>query len=322
MMVNRALLATLADGEFHSGEALGETMGVSRAAVWKQLQKLEEIGIPLHSVKGRGYRLQDAVELLDVNGLQAQVNQELWQHIEVALVTDSTNEDVQRWLAGHTGRCVFFAEKQNAGRGRRGRTWVSPFARNLYFSLGWPFENGVAGVQGLSLAVGLAIYRVLKRHCQAPVALKWPNDILVNDAKLGGILLELNGVVLDACNVVIGIGINLDIRHGDLEQIAQAATGLKQQGCHVSRNQLAAELLNSLEDVLTRFASVGFAPFAQEWNQANGYHGRAVRLLLPSSEVNGICQGVNEKGELCIQVAGVPRYFNAGEVSLRLADAS
>ncbi|MCP5326855.1 MAG: bifunctional biotin--[acetyl-CoA-carboxylase] ligase/biotin operon repressor BirA [Oceanospirillaceae bacterium] len=321
-MVNRTLLQTLADGEFHSGEALGEILGVSRAAVWKQLQKLEEIGIPLNSVKGRGYRLQDAVELLDQAFLRSQLDAAIWQEVSVALVTGSTNEDVQHWFAGHAGRCVFFAEKQNAGRGRRGRQWVSPFARNLYFSLGWPFENGVAGVQGLSLAVGLAIYRVLKCHCQAPVALKWPNDILVNEAKLGGILLELNGVMLDACNVVIGIGLNLDIRHSDQEAIGQPATGLRQQGCKVSRAQLALELVQSLEHVLQGFSVSGFAPFAEEWNAANGFHGREVRLILPSSEVTGICQGVNEKGELCILVKGVAQYFNAGEVSLRLADVT
>lgn len=321
-MVNRILLNTLADGEFHSGEDLGEKLGISRAAVWKQLQKLEDMGIPLNSVKGRGYRLQDAVELLDADFLRTSLDMQLWQQLEVDLVTDSTNENVQRWLASHSGRCVFFAEKQTAGRGRRGRHWVSPFARNLYFSLAWPFENGVAGVQGLSLVVGLAIYRVLQQHCPAPVGLKWPNDILVNDAKLGGILLELNGVMLDACNVIIGIGINLDIRHADQETISQPATGLRQQGCQAGRNELALALMQSLQSVLTEFARTGFAPFAAEWNAANGFRGREVRLILPSSEISGICQGVNEKGELCIVVNGVAQYFNAGEVSLRLAHAS
>lgn len=321
-MVNRILLNTLADGEFHSGEDLGEKLGISRAAVWKQLQKLEDMGIPLNSVKGRGYRLQDAVELLDVDFLRSALDMQLWQQLEVALVTDSTNENVQRWLANNSGRCVFFAEKQTAGRGRRGRTWVSPFARNLYFSLSWPFENGVAGVQGLSLVVGLAIYRVLNQHCSTAVSLKWPNDILVNDAKLGGILLELNGVMLDACNVIIGIGINLDIRHADQENITQSATGLRQQGCQIGRNELALALMQSLQTTLTQFAQSGFAPFAAEWNAANGFRGREVRLILPSSEISGICQGVNEKGELCIVVNGVAQYFNAGEVSLRLAHAS
>lgn len=317
--MNQALIAILADGKFHSGEDIGAKLGISRAAVWKQLQKLEVANIPVNSVKGRGYRLPEAVELLDLAQLTAfGFPVDAFDCCELALSLDSTNDAMMR-AAENNGlaRHICFAEMQSKGRGRRGRQWVSPFARNLYFSMLWPFSQGIAAIQGLSLAVGLAIHRSLKAY-DIDSRLKWPNDILADNAKLGGILIELTGNMSDACQVVIGVGLNLDIRNQDLAHIDQAAVGLKQLGLNLPRNQIAADVVKHLTELMAEFTVRGFAPFMDEWNQANGFKDKAVRLVLPSSEIQGVCLGVNEKGELMLDTDAGVQVFNAGEVSLRL----
>ena len=320
--MNQTLIKILADGQFHSGEALGQALGVTRAAVWKQLHKLEEMNIPLHSIKGKGYRLPEAVELLDLDRLQqAGLPLSDFDKTDIFLSLDSTNDEMMRRAsqAEPLGKQLCFAEMQTSGRGRRGRQWLSPFSRNLYFSMLWPFE-GIAAMQGLSLAVGLAVYRVLKPMEIEGLGLKWPNDILVGNKKLGGILIELTGDVTDACQGVIGVGLNFDWRNQDQAHIEQEATGLVQvlpSSYPFSRNEITARLITELVNVLKQFAVDGFAVLQEEWNQANGFAEQEVDVILPSSVVSGTCKGVNEKGELVIQTEDGEHVFNAGEVSLR-----
>ena len=326
--MNQALMEILSDGKFHSGEELGAQIGISRAAVWKQLQKLEGMNIPLHSVKGKGYRLPEPVELLNLatlvdNGFPSQQ----FSSSQIELSLDSTNDAMMRVAEDNFDqRHICFAEMQTAGRGRRGREWVSPFARNLYFSVLWPFSQGIAAIQGLSLAVGLAVHRSLEEQGVKGVGLKWPNDILVSKgvasgAKLGGILIELTGDMSDACQVVIGVGLNLNLTNQDLTQIDQSATGIKQLGGSVERNAMAANLVSHLCQVLEQFSQQGFGPLQEEWNRHDAFKGQAVRLILPSSEIKGVCAGVNEKGELQLETEAGLQSFNAGEVSLRVIES-
>ncbi len=318
--MNHALIEILSDGKFHSGEDMGASLGISRAAIWKQLQKLEAMNIPLHSVKGRGYRLPEAVELLDLEVLkQHGFPAHEFSQTQLALSLDSTNNAMMKVAEDNvSARHICLAEMQTSGRGRRGRQWLSPFARNLYFSVLWPFSQGIAAIQGLSLAVGLSVHQSLQSLGVQGTGLKWPNDILAADAKLGGILIELTGDVTDACQVVIGVGLNLDLQVKDLAHIDQAATGVKQLGCTVGRNAITAKVVADLCDALHRFSEQGFAPLMQEWNQADMFAGREVKLILPSSEISGTCAGVNEKGELMLKTSDGMQAFNAGEVSLRL----
>ncbi|MFY0701844.1 MAG: bifunctional biotin--[acetyl-CoA-carboxylase] ligase/biotin operon repressor BirA [Bermanella sp.] len=322
--MNQALIEILADGKFHSGEALGAALGVSRAAIWKQLQKLEALNIPLHSVKGRGYRLPDSVELLNRDALQkAGFPFEVFTTSELALSLDSTNNFMMNKAdENREQRHICFAEMQTSGRGRRGRKWLSPFARNLYFSVLWPFSQGIGAIQGLSLAVGLAIHQVVERHGIQGAGLKWPNDILVKHqdgyAKLGGILIEITGDVTDNCQVVIGVGLNADVSAHDQSQLDQQAVGLKQIGFEGSRNQLASDVVTELVDVLTEFSQSGFAKLQQRWNNADCFHGQPLKVHLPSSHIEGVGMGVNSKGEYQIQTEDGLQVINAGEVSLRL----
>lgn len=322
--MNQALMEILADGKFHSGEELGAQIGISRAAVWKQLQKLEGMNIPLHSVKGKGYRLPEAVELLNLDKLvEKGFPSQQFASSAIELSLDSTNDAMMRKAEDNQDqRHICFAEMQTSGRGRRGRQWVSPFARNLYFSVLWPFSQGIAAIQGLSLAVGLAVQRSLSEQGIQGVGLKWPNDILVSTggargAKLGGILIELTGDVSDACQVVIGVGLNLDLNNQDLAKIDQSATGIKQLGGVQDRNEVTANVVRHLCEVLAQFSLQGFAPLQEEWNRCDAFKDSPVKLILPSSEIQGVCKGVNEKGELQLETESGMQSFNAGEVSLR-----
>jgi len=322
--MNHALLKILSDGQFHSGEELGAALGISRAAIWKQLQKLETLNIPLHSVKGRGYRLPDAVELLSKDTLKDAGFPFLdFASVDLELSIDSTNSAMMQKAEGNVyNRHICFAEMQTSGRGRRGRQWLSPFARNLYFSVLWPFSKGIAAIQGLSLAVGLAIQNVVKHHGIEAAGLKWPNDILVNHkgqfAKLGGILIEITGDVNDNCQVVIGVGLNLDLQSHDQAQLDQSAVGLRQLGFKGSRNQLAADIVKELVSVLKAFNEKGFSPLQNSWNDADCFYGQPLKVLLPSSDIEGIGRGVNAKGEYQLETDRGIQVVNAGEVSLRL----
>lgn len=324
--MNQALLEILSDGQFHSGEDLGAALGVSRAAIWKQLQKLESLNIPLHSVKGRGYRLPDAVELLNNEALANYgFPFDVFSSCDLALSVDSTNSVMmQKAEQNIANRHICFAEMQTSGRGRRGRQWLSPFARNLYFSVLWPFSQGIAAIQGLSLVVGLAVHKVLERNNIQGAGLKWPNDILVDQggvfAKMGGILIEITGDVTDNCQIVIGVGLNLDVSVQDQAHLDQPATGLKQLGYTGGRNKLAAQLVSELVAALDEFNEKGFCAFQDKWNDADCFLGKPLTVLLPSSHIDGAGCGVNAKGEYQLKTHNGMQVVNAGEVSLRLSE--
>jgi BirA family biotin operon repressor/biotin-[acetyl-CoA-carboxylase] ligase len=188
--MSRLLLPLLADGEFHSGQDLADAMGVSRTAVWKQVNRLvTDSVLAIESVKGKGYRIHGGIDLLDAArvkvALDARANA-LMTRLEILDTVDSTNAHVMRLAEqGCLAGLVCTAEQQSAGRGRRGRPWVSPYASNLYVSLLWKFTQGAAALEGLSLAVGVAVARALQA-CDVPnVKLKWPNDVLCDAPNSG-----------------------------------------------------------------------------------------------------------------------------------------
>ncbi|MDN3638423.1 bifunctional biotin--[acetyl-CoA-carboxylase] ligase/biotin operon repressor BirA [Simiduia curdlanivorans] len=319
----RTLLRALADGEFHSGEELGALLGVSRAAVWKQLQKLEGLGLVVESVRGRGYRLSRALDLLDVDVIKDGLAPKLRQNLQLTsfLQTDSTSVRAMEAASGAAHGHAFIAEQQTAGRGRRGRAWVSPFGSNIYLSLVWGFQGGAAALSGLSLAVGVACARMLRASGADQVALKWPNDLLVDGKKLGGILLEMTGDPAGECQVVIGIGINVAMPSEQAQGIDQAWVDLRSLGVTLSRNALVAKLLTELVAVLERFALEGFAGFRAEWLALDAFANQAVTLSSAASSVSGIAQGVDDSGALIVWVDGQMRLFHGGELSLRAAGA-
>ncbi|AMO74233.1 MULTISPECIES: bifunctional biotin--[acetyl-CoA-carboxylase] ligase/biotin operon repressor BirA [Pseudomonas] len=313
----QTLLKLLGDGRFHSGEELGAALGVSRSAVWKRLQGLEsEFGLEVQSVRGRGYRLAEPLMAIDPQQVRAP-----WP-LDVLFSVDSTNAEVMRRLdAGAATPFAVVAERQTAGRGRRGRAWVSPFGANLYCTLGISVRGGPKELEGLSLVVGLAVVRAIQSLGIAGVGLKWPNDILLGGKKLAGILLELTGDPADLCSVAIGIGINVNMRAA--EGIDQPWTSLREAaGRPVDRNELLAALSRELEWHLARHREQGFAASQREWESFHLWQGREVVLSTAAKHIVGRALGIDEQGALRLEVDGVESRFSGGELSLRLSDDS
>jgi len=316
-----SVLRLLSSAEFRSGEEMAALLGVSRASVSNALADLERLEIKVFKVRGRGYRLAEPIEWLDaavVNALLA--GKHLACEVTVADVVNSTNAVLmqQATLGAPHGRCVA-AELQTQGRGRRGRGWEAAVGGGLTFSVLWRFNQGMAQLSGLSLAVGVALVRALTEAGVDRASLKWPNDLLHGYRKLGGILVELQGEALGPALAVIGIGLNVRLSQSVRDRIDQAVTDVHGVlGTTPSRNALLAGILGHLHDVLTQFEREGFVSLRDEWQAAHAYQQRTVSLFLPTGqEERGEVQGVADDGALLVRThAGVKR-FASGEISLR-----
>jgi len=317
------LLSLLADGEFHSGDDLGVALGVTRAAVWKQIQRLQEDrGIDIFSVKGKGYRLASPMDLLDSSRIKGNLSESsklLVSDVEVFGSVTSTNDIAMKHTEakGKPGY-VCVAEQQTAGRGRRGRPWVSPYGTNIYLSLVWDFFDGAAALEGLSLAVGVAVANVLKAKGLAGVELKWPNDVLVEGAKLGGILLEMTGDPSGHCQVVLGVGINTSVSKKDGAEIDQAWVDTSTLGVCIDRNEFISEIIDELTAMLVLFSEHGFSYFRDQWLLLDAFKDKAVVVKAGKNDMTGIACGVDNTGALRLDRAGIIEAIKGGEVSLRL----
>jgi len=318
----KQILSLLADGEFHSGTELADTLGISRSAIWKQLNGLTELGLQHSAVSGKGYRLDNALELLDASKIHEVVNDQvdaLISSFEIHDQIDSTNRYlVERSQHNGLSGSVCFAEHQTAGKGRRGRQWVSPYGSNIYLSILWRFQQGPAAISGLSLAIGVAVIRALKQHQISDIGLKWPNDIYSQGKKLGGILVEVSGETDGPCSAVIGLGLNLFLPETQAEGITQAWTDLsKLTGqSQLSRNQLAGILLNHLLPVIAEYESVGIQAYLDEWRSYDCLFGKSATLFIGQQQFEGIVQGIDDSGMLLIKRAdGNVQTFASGEVS-------
>ncbi|EWC38942.1 bifunctional biotin--[acetyl-CoA-carboxylase] ligase/biotin operon repressor BirA [Pseudomonas stutzeri] len=312
------LLRLLQDGRFHSGLELGEALGVSRSAVWKHLQRLEtETGLPLYKVPGRGYRLAEPISLLDADLLIPHFEGLHWGLV-VHESVDSTNAEALRALQrGVPAPFVVLTEAQTAGRGRRGRAWISPFGLNLYCSLVIKVQGGPRQLSGMSLVVGLAVMQALRLAGVAQVGLKWPNDVYADGKKVAGVLLELTGDPADACHVVIGIGINVNMLVA--EGIDQPWTSMRSSVGMINRNELVVSLSDLLKRYLDRHASLGFSALKNEWEASHIWQSRDCTLSTGAQDFSGTVLGVDNQGALRLNVNGEERSFSGGELSLRLA---
>ncbi len=320
------LIRLLSDGEFHSGEQLGEQLGVSRAAVWKQLRKLESLGIAMEAVKGQGYRLAEPLELLDGARIVAGLSREARSRLSRLFVEEtlpSSNAFLRQRFehgAGHGEVCL--VEQQSAGRGRRGRTWTTPWGKSLMLSLGWRVEAGVAALEGLSLAVGVVLARALERHGARP-QLKWPNDVLLETpegefGKLAGILVEVTGDASGPCEVVIGMGINMELSDAFRRGLDQPVAAVRDQAPQVSRNDLAVDLLDGLLMLVADFERQGFAAWQEAWNARHAFAEREIDILSGGRREAGIAEGVDASGNLLVNQAGRRRRLAGGEISVRV----
>jgi len=318
------ILQLLSDGNFHSGERMAQLSGVSRSAVWTALQSLRRLGVDVCAVSGRGYRLKQPLELLDegfIRSVLSEANRSRIEQIHILHSVDSTNACLMR-SAGASGISACVAEHQTAGRGRRGRDWFSPFGSNLYLSLRWDFDEGMGRLPGLSLAVAVAVVRTLHMVGIADARLKWPNDVYWHGRKLGGILLEVAGESAGPCQVVVGVGLNVRMPNGAVQEIEQPWVDLATIMPGLSRNRLCGLLLQHLVDAVLSFQHTGFASFEQEWHEADLLFGQDVILLLPDEQIHGVGRGIAHDGALLLEVAGEVRRYTYGEISVRLRDAA
>jgi BirA family transcriptional regulator, biotin operon repressor / biotin---[acetyl-CoA-carboxylase] ligase len=323
---NHALLAALAPGEPVSGEALGRALGISRAAVWKAVHRLEALGVGIEALPGRGYRLAEPLSLLDPSAIRRALPAAIAARLAVLEVlpeTDSTNQRVLE--AGHpVGVLVAcLAEYQSAGRGRRGRAWVAPPGSGICLSVGGRLAASPSEFAGLPVAVGVACARALEALGIAGVTLKWPNDLLLGGAKLGGILIELRGEADGPVTLAVGAGLNVRLGPDAREAIA-AAGGLPAAdlaaagGVAPERNRLAAALLEAVALCLARPAARLAEETLAGWRDRDALFGRAVRIEGAGAVRQGVARGLDDSGALLLELAdGTRQRVAAGEAQLR-----
>ena len=326
MTTRAAILKLLSDGTFHSGTELGQALGITRAAVCKNIGQLTQAGIDVHRVNGRGYKLEAPLQLLDASRILKHLGPaavDFRKRLHIVDRVDSTN----RFLSEHIEHSksvngeVCLAEAQLAGRGRRGRQWVATPYSNLMLSMAWRFHNGPGMISGLSLAAGLAVLRALEEYGVKDAGLKWPNDLLWQGRKLAGLLVDVQGEATGPTTVIVGVGINSSLSEVDAAQIDQPWVDVRTiLGAPADRNRLAALVLRQWRQQFQIFADKGFAPFRLEWQRRHVHQGQRVRLLQGESEITGTAEGVDENGALLLRgTDGKQRAFHSGEISLRPA---
>lgn len=318
------LIEILADGQFHSGQALADKLGVSRTAINKRINALEELHLDIFRVHGKGYKLSTSLQLLNHHLLK-----DYLQHPQTPLyvkrVTSSTHDDLKQLLEQAPGNSLFagtaiVAEMQTAGKGRRGKQWLSPFGTNLYSSFYWPLEDGLNSALGLSVAVGICLAELLEKQGIQGVSVKWPNDVYIGGKKVAGILVELEGQSTGDVHALIGIGLNLSMPERFGTAINQPFTDIQRHLDEpLDRHYWAGLLVNQVRNALSEFSRTGLAPSVVKWRRLDHFYGRPVCVLLGQHAQHGIAQGIDDHGALLVrQENGLKRYFG-GEISIRSA---
>ena len=328
------LLAALAPGKPLSGASLAVQAGVTRAAIWKQVEALRARGVPIEARGAAGYRLPWPLQMLDEGQIRAALPASLARSLgtlEIHWELDSTSSELLRRGAQAADFSVLLAETQTAGRGRRGREWLSPPGLNLYLSCLKRFEQGFAALAGLSLAIGVIVLRALETLGIAGAGLKWPNDLLAVAApdsrdgpggKLGGILVELSGEYQGPCAAVIGIGLNLRLTSALREQAGQPACDLATLagGAPPDRNRVAAALIEALVDGLRQFERDGFAAFVADYARHDLLRDQSLQLSGALGGFDGVGVGVDARGALQVRMAdGGVRLVDSADVTVRRA---
>ena len=321
-MNERAVLARLCQGPV-SMQALAAELALDQEAVQASVASLRASGLPIVERDDREVTLTAPLQLLDANSILDAMNRQsrdLVQGITVFFETDSTQARADAAPTPHQGSHVFLAERQSAGQGRRGRSWASPLAANIYMSVSRRFAGKVGTLSGLSLVVGVAVAESLHAQGFNQVELKWPNDLFADGRKLGGILIALRSDGGPGSQSLIGIGLNVCMPATSALLIEQDWCDLSQLGGNgISRNELAASLLDHLLPALEQFGSDGLAGFMDRWQRLDALAGRAVRVLDGARVHEGVVLGITGSGALRVSAGGREQIFSSGDVSLRPA---
>jgi BirA family biotin operon repressor/biotin-[acetyl-CoA-carboxylase] ligase len=322
-MTLRELLDALAQPGGVSGSELAARFGITRAAVWKRIVQLREAGLVVEASAGRGYRLAQPLELLDAQAIRNALSpsaRTLLADLRIETEIDSTSDALLRAAqAGAASGSACCAERQSAGRGRRGRRWQSPIAANVYVSVLWRFDAGLSGLAGLSLAAGVAVAEALRAMGLQGVGLKWPNDLLVDGDKLGGILVDAAGEWAGPCHAVIGIGLNVRMPDASAVEIDQPWTEMSRWLEPLpSRSMIVAALLDHLLPALQQFARDGLAGSMARYQGFDALSGREVIVHEAGRDWPAFAEGIEPDGRLRVRdVAGGLHRLSAAEVSVR-----
>lgn len=315
--VRQQLLCTLADGEFHSGEMLAQSLGLSRTAIAGHINQLIDWGLDVFKVKGKGYKLNRPLVLLDEQSICSKFTVPPLGNVSVLQVIESTNTALKTTDQVRANGDTVLVEIQTAGRGRHGRQWLAPVGGSLTMSMYWRFNDGYQGMAGLSLLVGVAVCRALKQCGVEEARLKWPNDVYLFGKKLAGVLIEVEGQIGAPADCIIGIGLNVTVPHHEFD-VGQPHIDLSQVlGYSIDRNLVAASIIEQLWEVLPVFTQQGFEPFMNEWMDLDWFAERTVVVKSGQKRISGINRGVDHSGALLLETSDGITRFHGGEVSLR-----
>lgn len=314
------LTQLLSDGQFHDGTSIGKHLNITRAAVWKVIDKLKQYDIPLSSVKGKGYQLATPLQLLDLKQIQKHLCHKTIE-LDVLEKTPSTNDYLKSFIADNKKIKVCIAETQIQGKGRLDRGWHSPFGKNIYFSMLCPFERDISELSGLSLIVSLAICHAIESKVDLKgnaLKVKWPNDIFLQEKKLAGVLIEIQAESNGNCQVIIGTGININMENAAEKTIDQAWTSLLHTTQeHQDRNILCAAIADSLIDYFERFSKKGLSTFTKEWEKRDRLINSDISILYQGRKEKGTCVGINDQGHLLLKTKnGKIINFSSGDAQL------
>lgn len=310
------ILNILADGRFHSGEAIGKQLGITRSAVWQQLKQLQG-QIQINSLPNKGYQIPGGLDLLTKEKIVASIDQRYVKAIIDIIIldsVDSTNKHLEQ-LNPPSGT-VCFAEHQTAGKGRIGRSWVTPYASQLAMSMVWDFVDGSRAMTGLSIAIGIALINSLSEYKLTDLKLKWPNDIYYQDKKIAGILTELKGDPNGPCRVIIGIGLNVSLNKSVIKDaIDQPWIDLESiLNYKPDRNHLAGIMINSLTSMLFDFNTHGLASFKDKLSEIDLLHGKSIVIDMAGENIKGIGKGIDDLGRLCVETDDAMKTIISGTV--------
>lgn len=311
----------MVDGKFHSVTKLAQNLKISHTAISKQVNLLKQLGLRFSAVTGKGYCLENSLELLSHCSILAALKPAVAAQVSLLHIHDtlaSTNDFLFAQASNNSVE-ICLAESQSSGKGRHGRQWISPFGSNIYLSIVWQYSQGLNAISGLSLGVGVAIIRTLKQVGFNQIGLKWPNDIFWQQQKLGGILVEVKGDAQGSCTVVVGIGINLALSFRDAVNINQPWVDLKSinKGITPPRNWLIATMINQLIPVMTNFEIAGISTLADEWRKFDCLRGRQIKLTIGTDKIIGTAQGIDSQGLLILRLPnGNLAHFASGEATV------
>ena len=327
MNIQQQILRLLGDGKLHSGQWLAERVGVSRTAVWKHIGQLRALGLEFEAVPGAGYVWSTPIELLWVDRIMSQLSAEMRGNLEaldLLWTAVSTNDELLAKDPPPPGRSrVCLAECQTGGRGRRGRKWLSPLGSGIYLSQSWCFATAPKKLAALPLAAGVAVLRALRVVGVKSLSLKWPNDVVADNRKLAGILVDLRGEAEGPLTAVIGVGINLEVP-ASVAAVIHAEGGMPPIGLGqidaslaVPRNRLAAELISALHEAMCEFGETGFSEFAREWAVRDYLRDRRISVRVGDRVCEGVAKGIDADGQFLLESNGAVEHIVSGDVTLR-----